>query len=189
MVKKAASSYLSKEGKEALKGSSIRVRLSTQDDGAEKYSKTQFVEIYKGYDMLENLFTVRTYIQKKYNIDHYLFEVLLKLMGMKVFSRAQYVKLPKPFNYKRLQNMMDTGLINLVMDHWDVEKRLYCLNTKGKNIVICFYKHLSGEVPIPENSRFNSMAKQDSSPYDKKKMALIKQMNKTKIPEHKKTLF
>ena len=154
-----------------------------------KYSKTQFVEVYKGYDMLENLFTVRTFLQKKYAIDHYLFEILLKLMGMKVFSRAQYVKLPKPFNYKRLQNMIDTGLINQIMDHTDSEKRLYTLNTKGRNIVIHFYKYLSGELKIPEKSKFNTMAKKSACPYDKKKMELIKQMNKLPVKDHIKTLY
>jgi len=188
--KKSAKSYLSTKTQEALRGQSIKVEIAASESGKLKYSKMQFVEIYKGYDMLEDLFTVRTYIQKKYNIDHYLFEVLLKLMGMKIFTRLEYSKLPKPFNYKRLQNMIDTGLVNLVSDHWDVEKKLYSLNTKGRNIVIAFYKHLSGEVPIPENSRFNVMAnKNKNTPYDKKKMEVIKQLNKTPIPEHKKFLM
>ena len=188
--KKSVKSYLSKESQAALKGNSIKLVHPSGNEGAkEKYSKTQFLEVYKGYDMLENLFTVRIFVQKRYNIDHYLFEILLKLMGLKVFSRLQYSKLPKPFNYKRLQNMMDTGLINQIMDHTDSEKRLYTLNTKGRNIVINFYKYLSGEIPIPEDSKFNTMAKKDSCPYDKKKMALIKLMNKTIVPDHIKTLY
>lgn len=188
--KESPKKYLSKEANLALKGSGIVVKFPTNDEGDKlKYSKNQFIDVYKGYDMLEDLFTVRTYIQKKYEIDHYLFEILLKLMGMKIFTRLQYSKLPKPFNYKRLQNLLDTGLVNLIQDHYDNEKRLYCLNTKGRNIVITFYKHLVGELPIPENSRYNTMAKKDSSPYDKKKIAVIKKLNRTEIPEHKKRLF
>ena len=189
--KRTAKEYLTSEVKSVLKEQKVGVRFLDNPEGDKlKYSKMQFVEIYKGYDMLEDLFTVRTYVQKKYDIDHYLFEVLLKLMGMKVFTRLEYSKLPKPFNYKRLQNMVDTGLVNLVADHWDAEKRLYSLNTKGRNIVITFYKHLSGEVPIPEESKFNPMAnKNKNTPYDKKKMEVIKQLNKTPIAEHKKFLM
>lgn len=108
---------------------------------------------------------------------------------MRVFTRLEYSKLPKPFNYKRLQNMIDTGLLNQIMDHTDVEKRLYCLNTKGRNIVVSFYGYLSGELKIPEDSKFNTMAKKSACPYDKKKMELIKQINKLPVKDHYKTLY
>ena len=189
-MKKTAKSYLSKEVQQVIKGKNIKIKFNPLENEKEKCSKAQFIEIFKGYDMCENLFTVRTFCQKKFGIDHYLFEILLKLMGMRVFTRLEYSKLPKPFNYKRLQNLLDTGLVNQIMDNTDVEKRLYTLNTKGRNIVITFYKHLSGEVPIPEDSRHNVMAnKNKNNPYDLKKMALIKQMNKIEVPEHIKTLY
>jgi len=179
--------YLNKKTRKALKGSSIVVNVHNEKEKL-KYSKVQYAAIYKGYDMLEDLFTVRTYIQKKYNIDFYLFEILLKLMGLKVFTLKQFSSMPKPFNYGRLQNLLDTGLVNLVMDNKDHDKKLYCLNTKGRNIMVRFYEYLSGEKKIPEESRFNPMAK-ELTPYDKKKMDIIRKMNSMPVPEHKKTLF
>lgn len=182
--------YLTAETRKALKGSSVILKVINEDEPI-KYSKAQYASIYKGYDMLENLFTVRTYIQKKYNIDSYLFEILLKLMGMKVWTLKDFTSMPKPFNYGKLQNLLDTGLVNLVMDDPNkAENRIYCLNMKGRNIIVSFYEYLSGEKRIPEESKFNPMAnKEKQTPYDKKKMDIIRQMNNLPLSEHKKTLF
>lgn len=178
-------SLLSKASKDALVGS----RVYHQEE-KEKYSKKQFVQIYKGYDFLENLYVVRTYIKKHYDVDSRMLEILLKLMGMKVFTRAEYSALPKQFTFNKFSSIKDSGYINLLADHKDVEQRLFCLNTKGKNIVINFYQYLSGEKKIPEDGELNPMANKNKQvPFDKKKMALIKKMNRTPIPEHKKKLF
>jgi len=179
--------YLNEETQKALKGKNIAINVHNKKEKL-KYSKVQYAAIYKGYDMLENLFTVRTYIQRRYNLDHYLFEVLLKLMGLKVWTLKQFTSLPKPFNLGRLQNLLDTGLVNLIMDDTDHDKKIYCLNTKGRNIVVHFYEYLSGEKKIPEQSKFNPLAK-EITPYDRRKMEIIKQMNRMPVPEHKKTLF
>lgn len=192
MVKrKSGKSYLSKRAKKTIEGTNIIPILPVNEEGhLEKYSKTKFLQVYKGYDMLENLFTVRTFIQKQYKIDSYQFEILLKLMGMRVFSRQQYRDIPKPYNYGKFNNIERTGTINLLQDHYDVEKRLYCLNSKGRNIIINFYKYLSGEKRIPEDGVKNVMAKKSTQlAYDKKKMALIKRMNELPVPDHKKYLF
>lgn len=182
---KSARNYLSKEAKEGVKG----ITVIFQED-QEKYSKKQFLQIYKGYDFLENLLTVRTYIQKHYDIDFPTLELLLKLMGMKVFTRAEYGAVPKDFGFNRFNTFLELGYINLVSDHYDVEKRLFSLNTKAKNIVVNFYAHLSGEKKIPEDGRNNPMFnKKKQVAYDKKKVELIKRLNQLPVPKHFKKLL
>lgn len=182
---KTARDHLSKRARKATKGMAV-----TFQEEKEKYSKDQFVQIYKGYDFLENILTVRTYIQKRYDIDLAKLELLLKLMGMRVFTRAEFSEVPKEYGLKTFYTFMEMGYINLLSDNHDVEKRLFCLNTRGKNIVINFYKYLSGEKKIPESGTKNPMANRNKQvPFDLKKMELIKKMNQLPIKEHNKFLF
>ena len=184
-MERKARSYLSKKARESAKG----VKILFQED-KEKYSKSQFAQIYKGYDFLENLLTVRTYIQKHYAIDFATLELLLKLMGMKVFTRAEYAEAPRDFGFLRFNTFLELGYVNIVSDHYDVEKRLFTLSTKGKNIVTNFYMYLSGEKKIPEDAVNNPMANSKKQvAYDKKKLELIKKMNQLPMPEHFKKLI
>lgn len=183
--KNTARKKVSKQAREGLKGMQV-----VFNEEKEKYSKAQYAQVYKGYDFLENLLTVRTFVQKKYDIDWPTLELLLKLMGMQIFTRAEYSKIPKDFGFSRFNSFKELGYINLLSDHYDIEKRLFTISTKGRNIVINFYKYLSGEKRIPENLSQNPMAKKKKDvAYDKKKMKMIKIMNQLPIPEHTKKLF
>jgi len=185
MMEETARDYLSEDARKGVKGLNV-----TFQEEKLKYSKAQFLQIYKGYDFLENIFVVRTYIQKHYKIDWPTLEMLIKLMGMKIFTRAEYGETPKEFTFARFNSVLELGYINILSDHTDVEKRLFTLNTKGKNIVINFYKMLSGERKIPEGGTNNPMAhKGKQVRFDKKKLDLIKKMNQTPIKEHNKKLF
>jgi hypothetical protein len=76
------------------------------------------------------------------------------------------------------------------MDHEAYDKRIYCLNTIGRNIVVTFYEYLSGEKKIPEDSKFNPLAnKSNLVKFDKKRMEMIKKLNKLEVSEHNKHLF
>lgn len=184
-MKKTARTYLSKESKKQAKG----VTVIFQEE-QEKYSKNQFVQIYKGYDFLENIFVVRTYIQKHYKIEWSKLELLIKLMGMRVFTRREFSAVPRELGFNRFKTFLNEGNIVLLSDHYDVEKRLYTLSARSKNIVTNFYQYLSGEKKIPEDSRNNPMFNSKKQvAFDKKKAALIKKMNQLPPKEHFKTLF
>ena len=177
--------YMSEEAIENGKGTQVRFQ-----EKEVKYSKIQFVKIYKGYDMLENIFTVRTYIQKHYDIDWPTLELLIKLMGMRLFTRKEYGEIPKEFGFSKFKTFLEQERIVLVSDHSDVEKRLFILSTKSKNIVTNFYMYLSGEKKIPEDYVNNPMFNSNKAvAFDKKKRELIKKMNQLPVPEHKKKLF
>lgn len=182
---KTARNYLSKRAKKEAKG----IVVAFQED-QEKYSKKQFIQVYKGYDFLENILTVRTYIQKRYNIDWPTLELLLKLMGMRAFTRLEYSEVPRDLGFNRFNTFLELGYVSLLSDHTDVERRLFILSTKGKNIVTNFYMYLSGEKKIPVDGQKNPMANSNKQvAYDKKKLEMIKKMNSLPIPEHTKKLF
>ena len=171
----------------SLKGSKISINYLHKED---KYSKVRYYQVYKGYDFLVNINTVRVYVQKKNKIDWFTLELLLKLMALKVFSYDSFKEIPKNFHLNRWNNFLKLGYVNLVMDHNSYQKKIYCLNTIGRNIVISFYEYLSGEKKIPEESSLNPMAnKATQLKYDKKKMEMIKKLNKAEVPEHNKYLY
>jgi hypothetical protein len=182
-----AKKYLRPSIKKDLKGKKINVLYVNTND---KYSKERFVYVSRGYDFLENISVVRAYIQKKHDISWFTLEILIKLMGMKIFSRIMFSEIPKNFSASRWNSFKEKGYVNTIMDHELTEKRLYSLNTKGRNIVIEFYEYLSGEKKIPEDKHKNPMAHPDKQiPFDRKKMDLIKKLNKLEVPEHKRYLF
>lgn len=182
-----AKNDLRPEIQEKLKGKSTNVIYINEED---KYSKERFVYVSKAYDCCANIFVVRTYIQRRYDISQRTLELLLKLMGLKLFTINDYHTTPKAFDHCRWTTFKETGYINLVMDHNKAEEQIYCLSTKARNIVISFYEHLSGEKKIPETSRYNPMAKANKDfQFDKRKMELIKKLNKLPVPDHIKYLY
>tara|TARA_B100000809_G_scaffold209592_1_gene212628 strand:+ start:2238 stop:2795 length:558 start_codon:yes stop_codon:yes gene_type:complete len=178
---------LDKGIQKSLKGESIRVNYLQEED---KYSKDRYHQVYKGYDFLGDISTVRAFIQKKHDIDWNTLELLLKLMALKVFSFDSFKDVPKRFHLNRWSEFLTWGYVNLIMDHEAYDKRIYCLNTIGRNIVVTFYEYLSGEKKIPEDSKFNPLAsKSNLVKFDKKRMEMIKKLNKLETPEHNKHLF
>ena len=184
-MKNTARSFLSKEAVKEAKG--VDIHFHNEEP---KYTRQAFAQIYKGYDFLENLFTVRTYIQKHYNIDFPHLELLLKLMGMRVFTRIEYSEIPRDYGFNRFNTFLREGHIVVLSTHNKVEMRLFTLSTKSKNIVTNFYAYLSGEKKIPEDYVNNPMFNSNKRvAYDKKKAELIKKMNKLPMSPHNKKLL
>lgn len=178
---------LPKETQDALKGKSINIIYTDEKD---KYSKKRFVYVSRGYDFLGRLYVVRTYIQKRYNLDRHALELLLMLMELKVFNRKMFADLPRPFKFARFNTFIEEGYVNLVMDDEKTENRIYTLSTKYRNIVMKFYHYLSGEEKIPEDSVHNPLANKNTQiPFDRKKLEMIKRLNKLEVPKHKRFLF
>lgn len=154
-----------------------------------KYTKRQFINIYQGYDFLENLVVVRAYIQKKYKIRFILLEILLYLAPKNVFTFSDYRYLAKDFKYNKIQNILDTGYVKIIVEGENKTKHLYGLSPKGKHLIGLFYEYLSGEKRIPEDRRQNVMAAAKAAPFDKMKMEMIRKLNQTDVKDHMKQLF
>lgn len=184
MIKKN-NKYVCEHAKKNLKG--VSINLAEDND---KYTLNRAIQIYRNYDLLENLLVTRSYIQKRYSIDWQGLELLLKLMGMRIFTIKDYTELPKDFSYTRFRNALERGWIQLIQDHNSAQYRVYGLSTKAKNIVVRFYKTLFGEEKIPEDGRINPMAKKSAQiAFDKKKMDLVKKLNKLPNKLHFKKLY
>lgn len=155
----------------------------------EKYSKVKNLEFFMGYDLLENMMIARPYIQKRYNIDLGLLELLLYLSPKQYFTQKDYAEMPKQFKYCSIKNLISTGFVGILQTGGDMSKHLYSVNRKGSEIVHHFYEILSGEKKIPEDYTNPLARKKTRTPFDKKKMDLIKQINLLPAPEKKKALY
>lgn len=154
-----------------------------------KYSKLKHLEFFSGYDLLENLLITRPYIQKRYNIDLGLLELLLFLSPKQFFTQKDYAEMPKQFKYCSIKNLMNTGFVGIVQTGGCLSDHMYHVNKKGSELVRHFYEILSGEKKIPENY-INPLSRVKSrTPFDKKKMDLIKRINLLQAPEKKKALY
>jgi hypothetical protein len=176
--------------KKELERRKVVIGYSNRGGGKKvKYSKTTFALIYQGYDMLENLMVVRQYIQRRYDIDMALLEILLFLSPKQYFTQGDFAQMAKRFNYSRIGNLVGTGHVRLMTIGSGARMNLYCLSATGKGIVSEFYECLVGETKIPEYKELNPMAKPKATAFDKKRMEMIKRINQIAVPDHKKPLF
>lgn len=175
---------LSKSAQKASKN--IAIRYNSDE---EKYSKRVYAEVYRGYDFLQHLGTVRHYIQNHYDISWRDIELLLALFPLKAFTLNDFHTIPRSFSNNRFNTALDRGLIQILADHNTVVKRLFVLSTRSKHIVIRFYRMLSGEEKIPTDTKNNKMAKSDATKMDKYRLDYIERLNKLPVKEHFKKLF
>lgn len=153
-----------------------------------KYSSVKAKHLYKGYDCIGDLYVVRTYIQKRYEIDLFTLEFFLKLMKMRVFTQGDVFEVSRRFTLKTWKQIFPH--LKLVSRHRKTENRLYMLNSHNQNIIREFYKCLFGEKKIPETGKENPMANKNKQiPYDKKKLAMIKKINSIETPEYIRSLW
>lgn len=181
---------LSKTTLAAMNEQNIAIQYArNKNSKAGKYSKVHHVEFFTGYDLLENMLIARPYIQKRYNIDLGLLELLIYLSPKQFFTQADYAEMPKQFKYCSIKNLMNTGYIGIVQNGECLSNHIYNVNRKGSEIVRHFYEILSGEKKIPE-TRVNKLSlKNTRTPFDKKKMDLIHKINQLPAPEKKKPLY
>lgn len=188
---KKVTETVSEDTLKTLKKKNLKLRFNILGKSkANKYSKETRLLVFKGYDLLENMIVVRQYIQKKNNIDLGLLEVLLYLFPKPYFTQADYASIPKQFRYGSIRNLMATGFVSIVQEGSDLGKNLYKVNRKGHEIVCNFYELLSGEKKISDTRYENPlMNKKTRTPFDKKRMDLIKKINLLPAPESKKGLY
>jgi len=182
-----AKKSLDKSVQKTLKGKNISINYAENNN---KYTNTKFFNVYRGFDFLGNIYVVRSYVQKKNNITWATLEILLKLMEYKFFSVRMFLDVPRNFSNLKWTTFLEKDFVNLVMDHNEYKEKVYCLNTRGRMIVTSFYEYLSGEKKIPEDSVHNPMANEETKvPFDKKKLDMIKRLNKLEPAKHIKYLF
>lgn len=166
----------------------IVIETSSAKAKKKKYTKQRFLLCYDGYDIMQNLIVVRPYIMKRYDIEFRLLEVLLYLFPMQYFTQDDYRVVPKPFTYRSVKDMMRLDMICISVNGENKGKHLYCLTRKAKEIVIHFYQCVSGEKKIPETF-VNPLTRKTATTHDKKRMEMIKILNRQEISGTKSKLF
>lgn len=190
MENKPVREMVSEAAFKTMKESNIKLVYDYNDESKKnKYSKQFNLKLFQGYDILENLIVVRPYIQKKYNIDLNMLEILVYLYARKFFVQADYTDMPKQFSYRSIRNMLDTKFISIVQHGGDLSKHIYRINQSGAHIVKEFYELLSGERKFPEDHTNPLARKKTRTKFDKRKMDLILKINQAPAPDKKKPLY
>lgn len=190
MKNKSVKEMLSEDTLKAMKKQKMVIKYAANKNSKTgKYSKTLHLEFFAGYDMLENMIVARPYIQKRYNIDLGLLELLLYLGPKQYFTQSDYAEMPKQYKYRSIKNLIGTGFVSIVKNGEHLGKHIYKVNRQGSEIIRHFYEVLSGEKKIPERAENPLARKRTATAFDKKKMDLIRQINQLPAPEKKKSLY
>jgi hypothetical protein len=190
MNRKPVKEILSEDTLKAMKKQKMVIKYAANKNSKKgKYSKTLHLEFFEGYNLLENMIVARPYIQKRYNIDLGLLEILLFLGPKQFFTQKDYADMPKQYKYRSIKNLMNTGFVSIVQNGENLGKHIYRVNRQGSEIIRHFYEILSGEKKIPERPDYNHLARKNANPFDKKKFDLIKRINQLPAPEKKKPLY
>lgn len=187
-MQKTIRDVLSKETRVALKKIGYRAKVDKLTK--ERYSKELHLTVFRGYDLLENFLLARQYIQKKYGINFKLLEILLYLTPKHYWTQADFAKMPKNFSYCSVKNLINTGYVGTVQEGKTINKNIYKINTKGRNLVHEMYEILSGEKKVSLNPGLNPLMKKNTTTaFQKKAMGLIKEINLLPAPESKKGFY
>lgn len=179
---------LPENAKELIIKNKVKIRKSTEEISS-KYLKEIFLKYFDGFDFLENLHVVRNFLQKKYDIDFYTVEVLLYLYPKNFFTLADYNNHFRPYQIKKIDYLIKKGLIKNSSKKTAKNYSLFTLTTDGKELVQDFYKYLSGEKTLPVTPDKNKMALPESNGPDKKRIRMIKNLQKLPVPETKKVFW
>lgn len=190
MTRKPVREMIPKGALKSIKEQGIAVRYKAKGKSVGvKYAKVRNLEVFTGYDLLENMLVARPYIQKRYNIDLGLLELLIFLSPKQYFTQKDYAEMPKQYKYCSIKNLMNTGFVGIIQTGSCLSDHIYNVNKKGSEIVRHFYEVLSGEKKIPEDYTNPLARKKSRTPFDKKKMDLIEKINLLPAPEKKKALY
>lgn len=153
--------YISDHVKKIFKKRKVTVNKGKRrGDKRVKYTRKQ-LQFTKGFDLLENFYVVRYYIQRKHDIPQTILEILLNLYPKNYFTRRDFSYALRDRRMHSYRYMVDHGFFEVVvMDRKGERNRyssVYKLTAKSQYIVTSFYKLLSGEMKFPEDLKNNPL--------------------------------
>ena len=118
------------------------------------------------------------YIKAKYDITQSELDLLCFIYDIPIFTSDDFDSFSRmvPFNYRKLNYVMQKGHIIKWRNEGIRKKALYRISPQGKHIVTNFYKRLLGLAPFPESSRHNVVFKYRNST-DKVMAEKMKEIN------------
>lgn len=176
--------------KKALKKNNVVIhKTAPNKKKTEKYSKRKHLFAFYGFDLLENLISVRIFIQKKYEIQLTILEVLLFIAPKQFITMADYKVIAKDFSICRIKSLIDKGWLKPVTNGQYKYQEIYGLTIKCKNMIAEFYGMMSGEIKLVHVKKKETLVGPKSTLQDKKINEMIKKFNLLEIPESKRSLF
>lgn len=174
-----------------------KVNLCVKKHIPVKYDKKKYLEVYLGYDFLENICLVRKYVIAKYKTNNKILEMLLYFAPKQFFTRYDMVKLPRSFTYCKSKSFIQTELFKVVIDHRFEAYKVFGLTARGREVVKCFYECLSGERALEWDYKTHTIRKYDKKLYcvnkntkiEEKTQVLLKEIYEKPIPETKSHVF
>lgn len=109
------------------------------------------------YNMLEYYLIVRMFMQEKHGIDNRLLEILFFLYSKKYFTFRDFKEYPLTFSYRRIDKLLELEMVEIFRPDTAKSRQVYKLSQKAIQIVVNFYKYLSGEKQIPTNRMRNPL--------------------------------
>lgn len=165
---------ISERTKELLKEGGYRARAKKLEH---KYYKKDAV-VNMDYNLLENMYVVRKFVQKKFDIDLRELEILLYLFPKGFFSHRDYKNFPLSYTHRQISSVIKRDFVRIFTEGANKSKHTYTLTKSAKHIVIVYYKYLSGELSIPINSENNPLVRKDASTHQQKIIKMFKLMRK-----------
>lgn len=144
------------------------------------YKKDAMVNL--DYNLLENQYVVRRFVQKRWGITLRELEIILYLYPKAFFSHQDYKDFPTSFTHRQIRSMIKLGHIQVFVDGENTAKKIYSLTKSAQAKVQNYYKYLSGEMQIPLDSS-NKFIHKDASSHDQK---VIKMFHKLAEANKKK---
>ena len=151
-------------------------KIYVQTSGTPRYYK-KMTKTNLGFNILENLMLVRYYIQKRHDISFRDLEFLLFLYPKLFWDIRDYRDYPKTYSHRNINTMIKKGYVEVFTETDRKRKTVYQLTKKAKHIVVQFYKYLSGEKNVPENTSLNSMFKADATSTNRKRADWVRKIN------------
>jgi len=169
-------------------------RLQYSRDRKPKYEREKYLILNKGYDFLENYQIAKEYIKIKYEITDKELNAIVYLAPKNYFQNHEYFGLLKFYKFANVPILLRKELVQ-VFTKIDTNTckpkmyKIYSVSAKGREIIVEFYKSISGEKKIEEkfyrvlNKKDEGYVAQQS---ELKQKELIKKFNQLPVAENKR---
>jgi len=130
------------------------------------------------YNLLENQYVVRRFVEKKFKLSLRDLEILLYLYPKGYFSLKDYKMFPLSYTHRQITSVISKGFVKIFHEGENKAKHVYTLSKSAKHMVVSYYKYLSGELQVPISSENNPLVRKDASNHEKKIINMFKEMRK-----------
>jgi hypothetical protein len=147
-----------------------------------RYKKTEGkyklkpIVVNTDFDLLQNQYPVRMFIQAKFGLSLRELELLLFLYPKQFFCLKDYKSFPLTFTHRKISTVVKRGFVKIAKKGKNMDHHVYTLTKSAKHQVIVYYKYLSGELLVPTNAENNPMIRKDAPQHHKKVIDFFKRM-------------